>query len=175
MGNVRQVLAALLAAAATTAIAAPASAQPVADEPSDAVLPKRYPPSSVRWKLVGGGLALSGAAYGTAYLCSSTWPDAPGADALKIPVVGPWIALADSGCAEDDPDCGFTAYLRGFLTIVDGFIQAGGVGIAGEGLFMTTEREAPPPTRRSAGTKVVVRPVPIVTARTTGFGVVGAF
>ena len=152
--------------------AAPVWAQQ-ADEPED-VLPKRYPPTSVRWKLISGGLALTGLAYGTAYLCASTWPDAPGADSLKIPVAGPWIALADSGCAADDPDCGFLKYFRGFLTIIDGFVQAGGLGIAGEGIFMTTEREQPKP-RRSEGAKVKMRPMPIVTSKTTGLGVVGQF
>jgi hypothetical protein len=171
---VRRIFAALIAGALVSA-AVPARAQEAAppDEP-EVVLPKRYPPTSVRWKLVGGGVALTGLAYGGAFLCASNWPEAPGSDALKVPVVGPWIALGQSGCAEDDPDCGFTAYFRGFLTIVDGILQAGGLGIAGEGLFMTTEAEqrAAPTTARS---EVVVRPMPIVTPHTTGLGVVGTF
>ena len=89
-------------------------------------------------------------------------------------MAGPWIALGQSGCADDDPDCGFTAYLRGFLTILDGFMQVGGVGIIGEGIFMTTESGSPkkPAPRDSA---VVVRPLPVVTSKTTGLGVVGTF
>jgi hypothetical protein len=168
--------AAALAAASVLAAAAPAFAQEAVGEAraDTEVAPRRYPPTSVRWKLIAGGVALSGLGYGTAFLCATTWPDAPGADKLKIPIAGPWIALGDSGCAEGDPDCGFTAYLRGFLTVLDGFIQVGGLGIAGEGLFMTTEREAPRP-RAPAEAAVVVRPMPIVTRRTTGVGVVGTF
>jgi hypothetical protein len=132
--------------------------------------PQRYPPSSVRVKLVAGGLVVMGLAYGAGFLAASSWPDAPGASQLKIPVVGPWIALANNACAADDPDCGFVLYLRGFLTVLDGLMQLGGLGIAGEGIFMTTEASAP--ARASA---VIVRPAPIVTGTSAGLGVVGAF
>lgn len=171
-------LAALFAVVAALGIVAPSVAR--ADEGDEAstsgddeVTPvKRYPPSSVRYKLVGGGIAVTGLAYGTALLCSSSWPDAPGADELKIPVVGPWLALGKSGCAEDDPDCGALAYVRAVLTVIDGLAQAGGVGIIGEGIFMTTEAR---PAKKRPAAGVVIRPVPVVTARSTGVGIVGSF
>ena len=168
------------AAEASTAEASSAEASTAeastAGEPDDVVLPKRYPPTSVRWKLVGGGVAVTGLAYGAAFLCASNWPEAPGSDALKVPVVGPWIALGQSGCSKDDPDCGATAVFRAILTVLDGVIQAGGLGIAGEGLFMTTEApQRPVPSSASARREVVVRPMPIVTEHTTGMGVVGTF
>ena len=166
----------LCSAAAGLAIlftAAAARAQdPPADTGSAPVL--RYPPSSVRPKLIAGGLALTAAAYGGAYLCAANWPEVPGSDALKIPVVGPWIALVQNDCAADDPDCGFTLYFRGILTVIDGLIQAGGLGIVGEGIFMTTEANAPPKKKTDAA-GLTVRPAPILTAHTTGVGFVGTF
>jgi len=160
--------------AAFTASSARAD-EPAESEYGSSPTTMRYPPSSVRLKLVGGGLALSGLAYGAAYLCASTWPEAPGADQLKIPVIGPWMALGKSGCAADDPDCGFAMYFRAILTVLDGVIQAGGLGIAGEGVFMTTEANARPKKKTTESSRIVVRPVPVVTSRTTGLGVVGVF
>ena len=48
-------------------------------------------------------------AYAAAYGVTSNWPEVPGTDFLKVPVVGPWIALGKSGCASDDPGCGDAA------------------------------------------------------------------
>jgi hypothetical protein len=154
---------ALLAAAPL--LAASAAAQ----EPDQ---PARYPPSSVRPKLIAGGIAVAGLAYGAGFLAASSWPEVPGSSELKIPVVGPWIALAKNDCAKDDPDCGFILYMRGFLTIIDGLMQAGGVGIAGEGVFMTTEASAAQEAKPSA---ITVRPAPIVSGTGVGLGVVGTF
>jgi len=144
---------------------------------------RRYPPSSVRSKLVIGGLTLTGLAYGAAALSGTQWNDVPGADALKVPIVGPWIALGQNDCAPDDPDCGFILYLRGFLTLLDGIIQAGGLGIAGEGLFMTTEADVPDGPdavsrereERTLGLFEDVAVMPIVTPNATGLGVVATF
>lgn len=130
-----------------------------------------YPPPSVRWKLVTAGVAVTGLAWGASYLSASTWPEVPGSGALKVPVAGPWIALAQNGCAADDPDCGAILYLRGILLVIDGLVQAGGVGIIAEGVLTKTEPRRPPP-KRSA---IVVRPAPVVTSHATGMGVVGAF
>lgn len=177
MAHLRRLLP--LAVLGALCVTAPRPAQ--AEEPVEET--KRYPPSSVRSKLVIGGLTLTGLAYGAAALSGTQWDDVPGADALKVPVVGPWIALGQSGCAPDDPDCGFILYLRGFLYVLDGFIQAGGLGIAGEGLFMTTEAgDAPegPDTASGADDRTLgvfedVAVMPVVTPNATGFGVVATF
>jgi hypothetical protein len=134
---------------------------------------RRYPPSSVRLKLIAGGVGLTGLAYGASYLCAANWNDVPGSDQLKIPVIGPWMALAKNDCAPDDPDCGFILYFRGILEVLDGVIQAGGLGVAGEGIFMTTESTSKKPEPRDAA--IVVRPVPVVTGHTTGAAIVGTF
>jgi hypothetical protein len=167
-------LAAIALIAAGTLVTAAAGAQEAQPAQGDQEIaqPVRYPPSSVRGKLIVGGLAVTGLAYGAGFAAASTWPEVPGSSELKIPLVGPWMALAKNDCAPDDPDCGFILYMRGFLTIVDGLLQLGGLGIAAEGIFMTTEASAPP---RAARRGVTVRPAPIVTARGAGLGVVGQF
>jgi hypothetical protein len=125
----------------------------------------------VRVKLIAGGVAVTGLAYGAAFLAASAWPEVPGSSELKIPIVGPWIALAKNECSPDVRDCGFEVYLRGILTVVDGLAQLGGLGIAGEGIFMTTESRAAQPPRPA----LTVRPAPVITATGAGFGVVGTF
>src|SRR5262245_49370920 len=79
----------------------------IADEPQRPVYYDStvYPPGSTRYKLVLVGVGVTAAWYGAGYGFSALWPDAPGADDLRIPVAGPWMALADTGCADDDPDC----------------------------------------------------------------------
>lgn len=127
----------------------------------------RYPPSSVRLPLIIGGIVVLGAAYGLTAATALTWDDVPGADESLIPVAGPWIALAMNDCAPDDPDCGAILWLRGILYIVDGFAQLGGLGLLAEGIFMTTEADAPAATSWSVS--------PVITPRMQGFGVTGTF
>ncbi len=142
-----------------------------AEDPPPADEAHRYPPSEVRWKLVGGGVALTGLMWGASYLSANQWADAsPGIGALKVPVAGPWIALFQNQCPASDPSCGAILYVRAILEIVDGLAQAGGLAVAAEGLFLTTEADKR--TRRAAPT---VRAVPIVTGSTTGAGIVGTF
>src|SRR6187402_796131 len=108
-----------------------------ADEPEAAVAPDAAnPPSSVRLKLALGGVAVAGGAYAMSYAMASNFPEVPGTTELKIPVVGPWLALGKSGCATDDPDCGAKVVLRGFFLVIDGLAQIGGVGLIAEAVFM---------------------------------------
>jgi hypothetical protein len=134
--------------------------------------PMRYPPASVRPKLIAGGLVVTGLAYGGALLTASLTSDLPGSSELQIPIAGPWISLGKIACPADDPDCGFSLYLRGVLTAIDGLMQLGGLGIAGEGVFMKAEATPPADEKKQA---FRILPTPIVTGTTTGFGVVGTF
>jgi len=145
-----------------------AAQEPVVDEQAPSAV-RRYPPSSVRTGLIGGGLGLWGLAYGIGLGCGLGWNDVPGADELAIPVAGPWIALGMTGCAPDDPDCEAILVMRGVLYALDGLVQLGGLGLAAEGVFMTTEAEAP------ADASATVTVAPWVTERATGLGLVGAF
>jgi hypothetical protein len=164
-------LAASLAALALTIVAARAAqAQEATDEPH------RYPPSSARVGVLLSGGFMLGASYGGAAAMGAAWSDAPGADMLYIPVAGPWIGLGKLGCAPDEADsdgnCTGMLALRGILYVVDGLVQLGGLGVLAEGIFMTTEADGPAPAPKSAFT---ILPAPIVTDRSVGLGVVGAF
>jgi hypothetical protein len=130
----------------------------------------RYPPSSVRAGLIIGGLSLTAAAWGITALAAVNWDDVPGADAMLIPVVGPWVAFVQNDCAPDDPDCGAILVFRGIMLTIDALVQAGGVAIAGEGLFMTTEADAGP-----APDSVSWTIAPQVGPEHAGFGVIGTF
>ena len=106
------------------------------------------PPPSVRLPTVIGGLAFTagfwGAGVGTAYLL----PDAPGVKYLNRPVIGPWQAVYNKRC---DGGCEWTDYVATIWYIFDGLAQAGGIGVALEGLFVPTATYAggatPPATR----------------------------
>jgi hypothetical protein len=145
-----------------------------ADDPPPVVV--RYPPSSVRPKMIIGGLAIAGIAYASGYLVAVGTPAVPGSEALKVPVVGPWVALAQNNCAPGNPTCGASIYGRGALLVLEGLVQIAGLGLAGEGLFMTTEGSAPKPAQVgwSAG-GITFQPTPLVTARVTGLGITGTF
>lgn len=162
------------------AVAAPARA----DEPEP---PARrdtgaYPPPSAQTGLFFAGLGATAGWYGAAVGFSYLFPDAPGAEDLRIPVAGPWMALADTGCADDDPDCSiFVVVLRAILTTMDAVGQTGGVAVMAEAIFIPTQEQAAPTRtrqrprlRRESG--IVVRPAPVATGRDgIGLGVVGSF
>jgi hypothetical protein len=116
-------------------------------EPEEQMM--RYPPSSVRFGLIAGGVGVTGLAYGLGAMCAGIWPEVPGSDWLYAPVIGPWAALAQSGCAADDPDCSAIIYVRGVLYVLSGIAQLGGLGLIGEGTFMTTEAEGEAPPKAS--------------------------
>jgi hypothetical protein len=145
------------AAEATTAATTPAKESP-------------NPPSSVRLKLALGGVAVAGGAYAMSYAMASNFPEVPGMGQLKIPVVGPWLALGKSGCATDDPDCGAKVVLRGFFLVIDGLAQIGGLGLIAESVLMKTDATAP---KKAAA--FTIRPTPLVGGSVTGLGFVGTF
>ncbi len=139
---VRATLVAALGFSAVLTVSATARAQPV--PPPQYVPTDTYPPPSVRWKLVLGGLGTTAGFYAAAQPFSYAWPDAPGSKDLRIPVAGPWLAVKNNGCSEGNPDCSrFWVWTRGILTAIDGMGQAGGLLIALEGIFIKTSDEEP--------------------------------
>ncbi len=162
-------IASILVTLALVLGAAPCFAQETEEAPTP-----RYPPSSVRPKLIGGGLAITAIAYGVGIVAATSWPDAPGAEALKIPVVGPWMAIAQNKCGDPTvTDCSGSIWLRGILTAVGGIAQLGGLGIVAEGIFMKTEATAPKPAE--AEQSAFIMPYPIVSPHGAGLGIVGTF
>jgi len=118
----------------------------LAQEELEAELPEiTYPPPGARVAVTLAGLSTTALSYGAALGMSFIYPDSPGAHDLRVPVVGPWIALAHNGCASGEPDCNdLVVILRAVLTAIDGVVQAGGLAIAVEGLLMPTQQPPPP-------------------------------
>jgi hypothetical protein len=119
------------------------------------------------------GLAVSGISYGAVLGASYIWPDNHLSDELRVPLAGPWMAIARAGCPADEPGCSKVwMVVSGIFIGIDGALQAGGLGIALESAFMPTA-SAKPRKRSEAPT---VRPVPVVTGRNgVGLGVAGTF
>ena len=174
------VLAGMAAAGAASLTPAPAAAdEPVRPEAHD---PGIYPPPGSGVGLMLAGLGTTAFWYGGAVSFSYLWPDAPGADDLRIPVAGPWMALADTGCAETNPDCGlFGVILRAVLTTIDAVGQTGGVAVMVEGAFLPTSEGRPakkrrlPPPRLQRAPEADVSAVPFVSGDAVGVGFVGRF
>lgn len=107
-----------------------------------------YPPPGTQYKLAVAGLLTTGVFYGAAAGMSYAYPDAPGAKDLRIPVAGPWMAIANNGCPPNDPDCSRVwVVMRTILTAVDGLGQAAGVGMMIESLFLPTQEPGTAPVK----------------------------
>jgi hypothetical protein len=125
----------LLLCAAVVSLSRPgACEEPVRPERHD---PAALPPDGTGTKLVLVGAATTTAWYGASVGLSYLWPEQRGAADLRIPVAGPWMALAQTGCPEEDPNCStFGLVLSGMLNVISGVCQAGGVLVMAEGLFL---------------------------------------
>ncbi|MET0790567.1 MAG: hypothetical protein ABW061_03525 [Polyangiaceae bacterium] len=137
----------------------------------------QYPPPSARTNLLIAGAATTAAWYGLALGSSYIWPDAVGANDLRIPVAGPWVALSHSGCG-GVADCSkVIVVLRAIATTLDAIGQASGLAIAAEGLFLPTQetkrKRAELKLKPSEG--VHWQPTFDAGKNTVGFGVLGVF
>lgn len=147
------------APAAAPPPAAPAPpATPESSGPPTAVVPLTSLPETVAYRrgraapegyvlteeprrgFVIGGVAVVGAAYLTGLMVTGVAMDFPNKTAfLAIPVAGPWITLAtrDKRCDDDITlDCTSDELARRML-IVDGLVQAVGVGLIAAGMTWT--------------------------------------
>jgi hypothetical protein len=191
----------LSAATARADDAEPEKKDKTADTTSDsAASPElRYPPPSTRFKLLATGLVLTGGAWGIVYGCAVEWPwvdprlqpivptlqhplilsGPPGSAGLKVPIVGPWIALGKSGCGSDQTTCSAQIGLRAVGYIVDGVAQLAGLGLIAEGIIMKTESPADADSKKLAFTLryrgIEMMPVPMVTPSMSGVGLAGTF
>ena len=174
-------------ASAALAQEAPPSPAPAAPAAATEATPAAdLPPPSARTTHIVAGLATTAVSYGLALGASYlyTEEDFRGSKNLRIPVVGPWMALGKTGCPTSSPDCGTATLVIGaILTIIDGVAQAGGLGIVGEGLFLNTSSGKPAtqkgesgPAARREETAAVVRAVPMNFGKDgAGLGLVGTF
>lgn len=167
-------------------------------EPEKNTNPSVLPASSARPNLILVGAAITAGWYGASYGMSYLWPDSDGAEPLRIPVAGPYMALAKTGCSDRETSCGtFTLVLRTILTGLAAVGQTGGVLAMVEGVFVQTSstRERPsraaaasptfhftpfvggappvPADRRAAAAPFMRSPSP--TAEAVGFGLSGNF
>ncbi len=132
----------LLAIALTTL-----SAHAFADEP-DAMAQfdvDGFPPPSTKIKLIGIGSGVFALSYGAAVGSSYLFENDTGANQLRIPVVGPWLKIGRTSlCDENDRDCSDALKITGaILAGLDGLLQAGGLALVVEGLFLKTSTQAP--------------------------------
>lgn len=155
-----------LVAIALTLASTPCLAQ------DDAPAPPRYPPPSVRVKVIAGALGLFAFSYGTGFLVSELATNQPGIAKLQIPFVGPWMALSENKCVEyASTDCTPELFGRGFAYSVAGLAQIGSLALITEALAMKTQAVAPTPAAETA----FVVPVPIVSPTMVGFAFTGRF
>jgi len=164
----------LAATAARAQEAPPASAPAPAVSPPPAPPAADVPPPGARTTHIVAGLATTAVSYGLAvgasYLIKPE--DFNGSKDLRIPIAGPWMALGKTGCpASDSSGCSKVPLVLGaILTIFDGVVQAGGLGIVAEGLFLNTSSARPAPQKAS------VQAVPLNFGKDgVGLGVVGTF
>jgi hypothetical protein len=158
-------------AVALASLALPCPAQ--ADPPAQAEAPE-HPVPSARFTTMAAGVGMTAFWYGAAAGMSYAFPDAPGARDLRVPIAGPWMAIANNGCPPDEPDCsGFMVVLRTIVTAIDGIGQAGGPLIVLEGILMRTE---PLPAERREDKGLTLLPLPrTIGSRGVGLGVSGRF
>ncbi|HTQ05981.1 MAG TPA: hypothetical protein VMI54_19100 [Polyangiaceae bacterium] len=162
--------------AATLAYARPAAAEDDSEPGRDDAAPPPkpdLPPPSARWNVAITGFGVTAGWYAAAVIPSLAWRTGPWAPKLRIPIVGPWMAMPDYRCGGSHHyPCGVPLEIvRGVLSGLDGVGQVSGLAIALESLFIPVRRsdhaghlEAP---------HAWVRPVPLVTADTIGLGIVG--
>lgn len=159
----------LLLAFETSAHALPPPVPGEPERPTES-RPDAFPPPGSKLTVLGVGLGTLAGFYAPALTASLVWPDAPGGESLRYPVVGPWIALADTGCPDDNPDCSIVwPVFRAVLTSLDGVGQVGGVALVGEGIWLRTrrrsERQLGPLSvtlGHRPGQRVSLRPVPFL-------------
>jgi hypothetical protein len=144
--------------------------------------PTELPPDAARSRVLWVGVALTAGWYGASVGTSYLWADAPNARDLRLPVVGPWLALGDVGCGSRESSCtNATVVARTALAIMSGVGQIGGILALTEGLFMPTgsaQKAAQAPrgaTHDARRAGVSWAAVPVALPSGAGVEVVGRF
>lgn len=132
-------VAAALASIGLVSVAAPASAQETTgrDQPQQSTSYQPHKPLLI----TGGSLLLAGYATSVGIGAVSDFkPD----DRLFVPIVGPWMNLAERPCAVGDSGCGNDEDLAKATMVSLGVIQAAGAGLTIASFFV---KERPSETR----------------------------
>ena len=124
------------------------------------VEPPNYPPPSTRWAVAGVGLAATGVFYGMGAGLSYAYPDVPGMTDLRKPIIGPWLAVAHSGCGNGSDCTDLLLAMRTVLMVLDGAAQAGSLAVVLEGLFLPTQEPPPAPPGASPSKRTAPPPKP---------------
>ena len=166
--------AAALILAASIAIAPAARAdEPVAPEAD--TNPSTYPPPSARPNLLLVGAAVTVGWYGAALGSSYLWKDAESSPPLRIPIAGPYMSLAKTGCSSAELNCDtFTVVIRTIITSLSMVGQTGGLLAMIEGAFVPTQVPAPSSHAPKHERHVAIVPTP-TNAGGAGFAIVGDF
>jgi len=161
-----------------------------ADEPTAPeidVNPTLLPPPSTRPNLVLIGAAVTAGWYGASVATSYGWRQSNEATWLRIPVIGPYVALGKTRCDSRETDCKAVAVvIRTILTSFCTIGQTGGVLAMLEGAFLRTESarpnlsgvepQEPEEERAPRRSRVAVVPVPVGESMSgLGVGVFGDF
>lgn len=166
----------VLAALALAFASALGSGDAWAEEPSiDQVQydPAALPPDGARSRLIWTGAGLAVGWYGVGVGTSLLWGDAPSASELRLPVVGPWMALGEVRCGREETRCTTgTLVLRTVLAVLSGVGQIGGLAAVAEGIFLDTGSSAPP---TPSATQSSWMAVPVVASDGFGLELVGHF
>lgn len=161
------------AAAQAAAPPAPPGAETITatvDLPGAAPPPAELPTPGTRTAVMLTGAAVFVGWYGAAVGQSFLWPDAPAAEKLRIPVVGPWMMVAKAGCHPDETECtDVIAVIRAILAGATAVGQLGGLAVMAEGAFLTTAPAKPAKSGTVQGVSVVA------TGDRVGIDVVGVF
>jgi hypothetical protein len=138
--------------------------------------PAELPPDAARTRVILVGVALTAGWYGAAIGTSYLWPDASNASDLRLPVIGPWKALGNTGCGSQESGCTtLTVVGRTALAVVSGVGQAGGLFAIVEGILMDTGSSAAPTKARDAGGAAGWAAAPVVLSDGAGIELVGRF
>lgn len=140
--------------------------------------PAELPPESARPRVILVGAALAAGWYGAAVGTSYLWPDAPNAKDLRLPVVGPWLALGDVGCGSNESNCSTApVIIRTVFAVASGVGQAGGLFAIIEGLLMDTGSSpaAPSAPRDKAKQGASWSAAPVVLGNGAGIELFGRF
>jgi hypothetical protein len=144
--------------------------------------PLRKPPGSARWLLLGTGVGTTALFYAGAWGLREAWPSQADRSDLKIPVAGPFMDLAHTGCPASDTDCStFQLVVRTILVSLDAIGQAGGIALMLQSAVMNTAsveapRSTPSATLRRPTRLPSIVPVPWFDGNNGGgIGITGRF